>query len=341
MANYEATLCTRRPNPVGSKIVTIGLVFFAMSAVGQEPKVETMLETWRDAKRDHNVPVKIYLPSSTDATKKLPVIIFSHGLGGSREGYEFVGEHWAMNGFVSVHIQHIGSDNSVWKDVPKAQIMSAMRKAAGYKQFVARPADVSFVLDELERHETLKARLDFDRIGMAGHSFGGHTTLAVSGQVFPTPFGKERSFGDDRIKAAIAMSPQAPKKKSIHDVAFSRIKIPVMHLTGTLDRSPLDPDFAPADRQIPFQKIEGAAQYLIVFENGNHMIFSGRGRGPRDKAAISAKELATFHEHIKSATLAFWKAWLNDDEEVRLWLKSETGLKTALGTSAAIFNSKN
>ena len=44
-----------------------------------------------------------------------PVIIFSHGLGGSRDGYEYLGRHWASHGYVSVHSTHIGSDTSALK----------------------------------------------------------------------------------------------------------------------------------------------------------------------------------------------------------------------------------
>src|SRR5439155_21437910 len=58
---------------------------------------------WKDAKRDRDVPVKIYFP--TDAAGPVPVVIFSHGLGGTREHYEYVGRQWAANGYVVVHLQ--------------------------------------------------------------------------------------------------------------------------------------------------------------------------------------------------------------------------------------------
>src|SRR5688572_15177973 len=76
--------------------------------------VATMLADWKDSKRDRVVPVKVYFPETR--SKPLPVIIFSHGLGGTREAYEYLGRAWAGNGFVSVHLQHAGSDDSVWRD---------------------------------------------------------------------------------------------------------------------------------------------------------------------------------------------------------------------------------
>ena len=48
---------------------------------------------WHDATRDRDVPVKIYFPK--DGAGPFPVVLFSHGLGGSREGYEYLGRHWA------------------------------------------------------------------------------------------------------------------------------------------------------------------------------------------------------------------------------------------------------
>ena len=73
--------------------------------------VETASFDWTDAARNREVPVKIYYPK--DGAGTCPLIVFSHGLGGSREGYEYLGRHWASHGYVSVHVQHKGSDTEV------------------------------------------------------------------------------------------------------------------------------------------------------------------------------------------------------------------------------------
>jgi len=88
-------------------------------------KVAVLRDVWRDAARENReVPVKIYYPEKTDAPA--PVIIFSHGLGGTREGYEYLGQHWAGCGYISVHLQHLGSDDAVWRG---GAGMEGMRKA--------------------------------------------------------------------------------------------------------------------------------------------------------------------------------------------------------------------
>ena len=99
-----------------------------------------------------------------------------------------------LNGYVSVHLQHHGSDDAVWRDAGLRDAgvrngMRAMRKSAANPQnAINRPRDVSFAIDELERlnreASPWQHRLDLDHIGVAGHSFGAFTTLACAGQVF-------------------------------------------------------------------------------------------------------------------------------------------------------------
>ena len=100
---------------------------------------------WHDAARNRDVPAKIYFPS--DAAGPFPVIIFSHGLGGTREGYEYLARQWAANGYVSMHLQHIGSDDSAWRG--KEQPMQTMRQAANLQNSTDRPKDVQLAVEQL------------------------------------------------------------------------------------------------------------------------------------------------------------------------------------------------
>src|ERR1700722_11927367 len=144
-------------------------------------QVATAEYDWLDAKRNRRVPAKIYFP--LDAQGKLPVIIFSHGLGGSRYGYEYLGRYWASLRDVSVHLDHIGTDAAVWQGLRFDEIKPALKQAiADPENLVKRPRDVSFAIDQIEKMETadgvLKGRLDLARIGVAGHSLGAFTTMA-------------------------------------------------------------------------------------------------------------------------------------------------------------------
>lgn len=292
--------------------------------------VESATYLWTDDARHRDVPVKVYFPKT--GAGPFPVIIFSHGLGGTREGYAYLGNGWASHGYVSVHVQHKGSDDAVWRH--KLRPMKAMREAAmDPRNAVERPKDVSFAIDRMEglnreENSPLRGRLDMTRVGVAGHSFGGYTTLAVAGEVFLLPAGGTATFADPRVKAAIAMSAPAPVRQVDLSKMFGGISIPIMHMTGTLDDSPIG-DTKAADRRIPYDNINGADQYLVTFIGGDHMVFSGRGRlrgGEKD---------AMFQRLILKATTEFWDAYLKGDRAAKGFLTSG-GLEKAMGENAAI-----
>jgi len=288
--------------------------------------VETVLLDWRDAARDRAVPAKVYFPK--DGAAPCPVIVFSHGLGGSREGYGYLGEYWAGCGYVSVHVQHAGSDEAVWRDVDPAERRSALTKATlNLANITNRPRDISFALDELTRANAdpaspLHGRLDLQRIGVGGHSFGGFTALAIAGQALGPKH--STAFADPRVKSVVQMSAPAPRTGTPTE-AFSNIKTPVFHLTGTLDDSPIG-DTKPAERRVPFDAMKSALTALLIFEGGDHMVFSG---SPRLRGENREKD-PVFHPLICTSTTAWWDATLRGDEAAGKWLL-EGGFKTQLG----------
>ncbi|MCU0951492.1 MAG: hypothetical protein MUC68_10615 [Burkholderiaceae bacterium] len=71
---------------------------------------------WTDAARGRAVPVRLYLPLTGDGPR--PLVLFSHGLGGSRRGYSYLGSHFARHGVASLHVQHVGSDRALWGGSP-------------------------------------------------------------------------------------------------------------------------------------------------------------------------------------------------------------------------------
>ncbi len=294
------------------------------------PLLVTMsLEDWTDAARQRPVPVKIYAPATGKGP--FPVIVFSHGLGGSREGYKYLGRHWASHGYVAVHVEHLGSDTAAFTKGRRGRLLANMRESiADPKNAVARPLDVRFVLDRLEKlnqgGSPLAHRLDLTRVGMAGHSFGAWTTLVVAGQRIgrEVASGSTPSYADPRVKAAIAMSAPVPRQREDLDAAFSAIHIPVLHMTGTLDDSPLGETSA-AERRIPYDHIHGADQYLVTFTGGDHMIFSGRLMERSERATQDAR----FQDLILQGTKAFWDAYLKGDPAAKSWL--EKGYGAVLG----------
>jgi predicted dienelactone hydrolase len=269
----------------------------------------------KDVKRAREIPIRVYLPKEK---KPAPVVLFSHGLGGSREGSAFLGNHWAARGYVAVFLQHPGSDDSVWKDKPPAQRLAAMRAAADLDNFMLRVADVRSVLDQLEQWNKaaghpLAGRLDLARVGMSGHSFGAVTTQALGGQRFV----RGASLTDVRIKAAVIMSPSSPRRGVDPAQAFGSVKIPWMLLTGTRDTAPIG-DVDVASRLSVFPALPPRAKYELVLYNAEHSVFTERAL-PGDRQPRNPNH----HRAILALTTAFWDAYLRDDPNAKQWLDGD------------------
>jgi predicted dienelactone hydrolase len=281
-------------------------------------EVESFREVWRDEERARDVPVKIWRPKTAGAA---PVVIFSHGLGGTRDNYANHGLHWSSHGYVVVHLQHLGSDDGVWRGASRP--MEALQRAAtDVENLLARPRDVRFAIDELTRRAALEngplagplvGRIDLERLAVAGHSFGAYTALCAAGRDLVLPGGGKVEVSDPRVKACIAMSPQGSARERSNG-SWSDFACPVLHMTGTKDTSPIRGDTGPAERRIPFDTIAKAEQYLLILEGAEHSAFddSFRGSGQRNPA----------HEPlILGSSTAFLDAYLCGDAKALAWLR--------------------
>ncbi|NND99544.1 MAG: dienelactone hydrolase [Pirellulaceae bacterium] len=262
------------------------------------------------------VPMRLYLPKSTEAT---PVILYSHGLGGSRDAGTFLGKHWAGRGYVVVTMQHAGSDQSVMEGIPLRQKLDALKKAANATSAQARYRDVKATLDHLDSLNRpggkYAARFDLTKIGMGGHSFGAVTTQAVSGQSFGR---RGQQHTDKRIDAAVALSPSPPSFGSASD-AFGSVSIPWLLMTGTEDASMLART-TPEKRREVFQHLPQSGQfYELLLDGAKHEAFADE-RTNRFRSRLSRNP--NHHKAIKAISTAFWDTYLKDDDNAKAWLNS-------------------
>ncbi len=274
---------------------------------------------WHDGARGRPVPVRLYLPVQADAARPVPLVVFSHGIGGSRMGYRYLGEHWAAQGYASLHLQHVGSDRSLWGGNPFA-LVDRLQGAAQDGEAIARVLDLRFALDTLLAGP-IAPRIDATRIVAAGHSYGANTTLLAAGAKLERQ-GLSVDFRDPRIKAAIVLS--APPFYGEGDPAaiLAHVTVPTLHVTATEDVIRIPGYYSDAqDRVSVFEATGSRAKALAVFEGGSHSIFTDR-RGTGG---------ATLNPQVKEATRALSVAFLQrvfegDEAAIRQWPAQFAGI---------------
>ena len=277
-------------------------------------------DVWRDEARQRGVPIRVISPAVAGVERgtKLPVIIFSHGLGGGKNAGKMWGEHWASHGYIVVHLQHPGSDESIWKRQPTDQVEGSLKRAMTISNLGLRVGDVHFVLDEIVRRAQLGTGefklANSKKIGMSGHSFGAQTTLAIAGHATPGVGGQ--SGFDKRISAALAFSPNARNKNRL-DKQFGDIRMPVLSITGTKDGAVLNDGTKYEDRTLPYKHMPAGDKYLLVLNDADHMVFGGLNTARRRSATPRDAEIQS---DVKAVTLAFWDAYLKGDAPAKGWL---------------------
>lgn len=270
--------------------------------------VRVVDQTWHDPDRSRDVPVRMRLP----VEGRWPLVLYSHGLGGNREGGDVWGDAWAAAGIGVVHLQHPGSDGTVWR-----QGAAALRQAASAEQLAARVADLRFAIDEVLRRQSAgEARwlgLRADTIGMGGHSFGAHTAQALAGQRFSVP----TAWAEPRIRAFIALSPSTGRGRLTVAESFGAVARPFFALTGSHDGDSFGAFAGGAPRASVYDGLPQGRRALLWLDGADHVSFGGN-RDPRAAALLRKEAIAGQHEGAHQAIVArlttlWWRAHLTGD----------------------------
>lgn len=273
-----------------------------------------------DAKRDKDLHVRLFYPKEPGS---YPVIVFSHGAGGSQSCCEALTRHWATYGYVTMQPTHDDSTlqrrNSGEEDINFLKAVSeALKKPALWQ---SRPQDISFVLDSLpvlqKRIPGLAGKIDAEHIGVGGHSMGAFTADAIAGALVDLPGHPATNFTDPRVRAVLLLSPQGPGEFGLTDHSWDRLALPLLSMTGSLDLGAGNqgPDW----KKIPFERSQPGAKYHVFIQGANHMSF------------INAKTLLPAHAsqsdsilgYTNAASLAFWDAYLKADSAAKNYLQSD------------------
>jgi predicted dienelactone hydrolase len=184
----------------------------------------------------------------------MPLIVFSHGHGGINIQSVRLMEALASHGFVVVAPNHTGD--------------TTFDESATFEESaVDRPLDISFLIDVMidrtfDFGDPFFLRINPAAIGVAGHSFGGYTALAMA-----AGYGGGGVAPDPRVKAIF---PIAAVADFFTDEELASIEIPTLLLHGTEDEVvPIEPNTIRA-----FDLISSPFLYRVDIEGANHYHFA-------------------------------------------------------------------
>jgi predicted dienelactone hydrolase len=180
----------------------VGLLSFVPAQAGPVGELHRVIfdekAALRDAEHSSNLRVTVWYPAAKDSVETplvvgppgeplrdigkvapdaafatdggpWPVILLSHGFGGTARIMGWFGIAMARNGYIVVAVDHPGNNT-----VDKMTI-------AGAALWWNRADDLRIALKAMEGDPATGPHLDMARIGAAGHSAGGFTTLVLAG----------------------------------------------------------------------------------------------------------------------------------------------------------------
>lgn len=311
---------------------------------GSQAVTNTTLNLF-DQKRNRRFYVELYQPQQLKPNT--PVIIFSHGLSSRPEDFASIAKHLASYGYVVAMPQHIGSDIKQTENF----IAGFSRQIFVLEEFIDRPLDVTFLLDELTRLNSSQfgGNLNLDNVGVGGHSFGGYTALALAGakinfdkledacniavgnlnnalllqcRALKLPR-KDYDFRDNRVKAVFTIN--AVNAAIFSPTGLSNITIPTFISAGSYD--PATPFIFEQARTFPY--INSEDTYFQLQEGQIHVDLSQLDAGVTDLVkSVSNLTLPApylLESYTNSMALAFFQTHLRNDENYRVYLQSAYG----------------
>lgn len=311
------------------------LAFMAMPAMGEpqpDPQTGTMPVgqasvhvqqrsfVLHDADRDKDLPLRVLYPDQFAADGPAPTIIFSHGAGGSGEYYNPLAQHWASHGYIVILPTHSDSIGRTGKDGVR-ELFNTIRerekdKRRGdggrglldFSDWPNRPRDISFIIDSTALIEkqvpAIEGRIDLDRIGVGGHSFGAFTAQLIGGT---DPLGPG-DFADPRSRCQLLISPQG-LGGLFTERSWKGFTGPALTITGDNDEGR---NGEPANpwRRDPYDHSPPDTHTLLWIDGAYHnfggisgRILPGADQGPPNPHHV---------ELVQRATLAFWDHHLRD-----------------------------
>jgi predicted dienelactone hydrolase len=283
----------------------------------------------RDTERSERiVPIKVHLPIASGA---FPVIVVSHGAGGDWDTHFAQAQHLASHGYAVLCLEHLGSNRErMSQGLRLMQNLEAMIHSS--EEVFARPKDVEFALARAEEwnqsHERLRAKLDLQRVGMMGHSFGAFTTMVVCGmrpaldwltpRVEPGK-GLGRDLFNPHVKCGVALSPQGIGEPFFIRESFASLRVPLLGISGTEDKQQ---NGLPAEnRKDAFTLWPQGANKFVWLDPAKHLDFTDSSGSSRRSQPSPSRELV--QPVVRAAMVLFFNAHLKQQGEASVQITSK------------------
>jgi len=186
---------------------------------------------------------------------RFPLVIISHGNGGSHLLYRTISTHLAKNGFIVAMVEHYGNNRNN-NELENTE-----------ENLILRPKHISLTIDKLLSDSFFCKNIIDDKVAVIGHSMGGYTALALAGGVPRTREGKKiETTPDQRIKAIVLLAPGAGWFMN----GLDNVTIPILMLTAEHD--PITPTWnaetvlksIPDKSLVTFRQIANAGHFSFL-----------------------------------------------------------------------------
>jgi predicted dienelactone hydrolase len=301
--------------------------------------------TLYDPRRNRRFLADVYLPLNLE--KPAPVIVISHGLGSDRTSFIYLATQLASYGFAVAVPEHPGSNAEQLRSL----LSGVAAEVAEPNEFINRPLDVRYLLNELERLRISDSRfrnINVQQVGVIGQSFGGYTALALAGA--PLNFEQLQQdcsrlsdsplwnvslllqcralelpstayvLRDPRVKAAIAINPIT--SSVFGEASIKQISIPVMIVSGSADT--IAPTLAEQIR--PFNWLTISDRYLAVIAGATHFSTIGEAAPGSEPIAVPPQVIGPTPEvariYMSALSVPFFETYINDSPQYRPYLSS-------------------
>lgn len=318
--------------------------YATMTDLRQPGTYGVIKERWTltDPKRQRTFYMDVYKPQRW-RSGQTPVMIFSHGLASRPEDFEKQLSHLASYGYFVAAPQHLGSDLLQVKNLLDGYSNEVFNR----NEFIDRPKDISFILDELERRNPseFNGRLNLKSVGVMGHSFGGYTALALAGATIDFDYledacndnnqyfnlslllqcralklpRQEYNFRDPRVQAVLAANPV--NSSLFGPKGLAKIQIPVWIGAGSYD--PATPFVFEQARSFPWLTTEH--KYLGMMQGQAHVDFSVLDAGLTtliDSSEILLPSPNLIAAYGDSTMVAFFEVYIANNEDYRPFLSA-------------------